>query len=451
MSDVFKKFLKLEAASGIILIMAAVLAMILANSGLASGYQAFLDTPVQVRIAALDINKPLLLWINDGFMAIFFLLVGLEVKREMLEGALSSRVQATFPAIAAVGGMLAPALIYTFFNYSDEAARAGWAIPAATDIAFALGVMALLGKRVPVSLKVFLLALAIMDDLGVIIIIALFYTQQLSLEALAVGILATLTLLWMNRRGEDRIGLYMLVGLVLWVAVLKSGVHATLAGVVVGFMIPLNGKRYASPLKHLEHALHPWSAYLILPLFAFANAGVSLDGIGLSSLLSPVPMGIMLGLFVGKPLGYSPSAGCRSNWALLNCRAGSTSSRFLPSAFCVVSVLPCRCSLHRWRSSMADWITAAIHVSGSWWGPRWRQSSVISPCGCRFPTGKRIKARRGYEKIWVVNDTDESGCLGRQSGGLQAGCSIGELLCLFERCGRQRAHVGRQAGQGQVW
>ena len=302
MSDVIKKFLKLEAASGIILIMAAMLAMSLANSGLAGSYQAFLDTQVQVRIAALDINKPLLLWINDGFMAVFFLLVGLEVKREMLEGALSSRVQATFPAIAAVGGMLAPALIYAFFNYSDEVARAGWAIPAATDIAFALGVMALLGKRVPVSLKVFLLALAIMDDLGVIII-ALFYTQQLSLTALAIGILATLTLLWMNRRGEDRISLYMLVGLVLWVAVLKSGVHATLAGVIVGFMIPLNGKRYASPLKQLEHALHPWSAYLILPLFAFANAGVSLEGIGLSALLSPVPLGIMLGLFIGKPLG----------------------------------------------------------------------------------------------------------------------------------------------------
>ena len=283
--------------------MAAMLAMILANSGLAGSYQAFLDTQVQVRIAALDINKPLLLWINDGFMAVFFLLVGLEVKREMLEGALSSRVQATFPAIAAVGGMLAPALIYAFFNYSDEVARAGWAIPAATDIAFALGVMALLGKRVPVSLKVFLLALAIMDDLGVIIIIALFYTQQLSLTALAIGILATLTLLWMNRRGEDRISLYMLVGLVLWVAVLKSGVHATLAGVIVGFMIPLNGKRYVSPLKQLEHALHPWSAYLILPLFAFANAGVSLEGIGLSALLSPVPLGIMLGLFIGKPLG----------------------------------------------------------------------------------------------------------------------------------------------------
>ncbi|WP_434664254.1 Na+/H+ antiporter NhaA [Aeromonas sp. NJAU223] len=303
MSDVFKRFLKLESASGIILILAALLAIALANSGLAEYYQSFLNTPVQVRIAALDIDKPLLLWINDGFMALFFLLVGLEVKRELMEGALSSRVQATFPAIAAVGGMLAPALIYAFFNYHDEVTRAGWAIPAATDIAFALGVMALLGKRVPTSLKVFLLALAIMDDLGVIIIIALFYTQQLSLGALAVGVLATLTLLWMNRRGEDRIALYMLVGLVLWVAVLKSGVHATLAGVIVGFMIPLSGKRYASPLKHLEHALHPWSAYLILPLFAFANAGVSLDGIGLSSLLSPVPLGIMLGLFVGKPLG----------------------------------------------------------------------------------------------------------------------------------------------------
>ncbi|MFM5819285.1 Na+/H+ antiporter NhaA [Aeromonas sanarellii] len=303
MSDVFKRFLKLESASGIILILAALLAMGLANSALAQHYQSFLNTEVQVRIAALDINKPLLLWINDGFMAIFFLLVGLEVKREMLEGALSSRVQATFPAIAAVGGMLAPALIYSLFNYGDEATRAGWAIPAATDIAFALGVMALLGKRVPTNLKVFLLALAIMDDLGVIIIIALFYTQQLSLTALAIGVVATLTLLWMNRRGEDRIGLYMLVGLVLWVAVLKSGVHATLAGVVVGFMIPLNGKRYASPLKHLEHVLHPWSAFLILPLFAFANAGVSLEGIYLSALLNPLPMGIILGLFVGKPLG----------------------------------------------------------------------------------------------------------------------------------------------------
>ncbi|QFI56041.1 Na+/H+ antiporter NhaA [Aeromonas simiae] len=303
MSEMVKKFLRLESASGIILILSAALAMLLANSSLAGSYQAFLDVPVQIRIAALDINKPLLLWINDGFMAIFFLLVGLEVKREMLEGALSTREQATFPAIAALGGMLAPALVYTLFNYSDEVARAGWAIPAATDIAFALGVMALLGKRVPLSLKVFLLALAIMDDLGVIVIIALFYTSQLSLEALVVSLMAIAVLWWMNRRGVDRISAYILVGVVLWVAVLKSGVHATLAGVIVGFMVPIKGVRHESPLKHLEHALHPWSAYLILPLFAFANAGVSLAGIGLADMLKPVPLGIMLGLFIGKPLG----------------------------------------------------------------------------------------------------------------------------------------------------
>lgn len=303
MSDMVKKFLQLESASGIILILSAALAMLLANTSLAGLYQAFLDTPVQVRIAALDINKPLLLWINDGFMAVFFLLVGLEVKREMLEGALSTREQATFPAIAALGGMLAPAIIYSLFNFGDEVTRAGWAIPAATDIAFALGVMALLGKRVPLSLKVFLLALAIIDDLGVIVIIALFYTSQLSLSALAVSIAAIAVLWWMNRRGVDRISAYILVGIVLWVAVLKSGVHATLAGVVVGFMVPIKGERHESPLKHLEHALHPWCAYLILPLFAFANAGVSLAGIGLSDMLNPLPLGIMLGLFIGKPLG----------------------------------------------------------------------------------------------------------------------------------------------------
>jgi NhaA family Na+:H+ antiporter len=237
MSDVFKRFLKLESASGIILILAALLAIGLANSALAQHYQSFLNTEVQVRIAALDINKPLLLWINDGFMAIFFLLVGLEVKREMLEGALSSRVQATFPAIAAVGGMLAPALIYSFFNYGDEVPC--WLGDSGRNRhrlrSRGHGAAGQAGTDQPQGL---LLALAIMDDLGVIIIIALFYTQQLSLTALAIGVVATLTLLWMNRRGEDRIGLYMLVGLVLWVAVLKSGVHATLAGVIVGFMIP---------------------------------------------------------------------------------------------------------------------------------------------------------------------------------------------------------------------
>ena len=290
MSDVFKRFLKLESASGIILILAALVAIGLANSALAEHYQSFLNTQVQVRIAALDINKPLLLWINDGFMAIFFLLVGLEVKREMLEGALSSRVQATFPAIAAVGGMLAPALIYAFFNYEDEVTRAGWAIPAATDIAFALGVMALLGKRVPTSLKVFLLALAIMDDLGVIIIIALFYTQQLSLTALAVGIVATLTLLWMNRRGEDRIGLYMLVGLVLWVAVLKSGVHATLAGVIVG----------ALALTALPEVLR----HVAVPLQQAAFGQVLLDPEVLRMLLLSLAMILMMLL---RPAGMIPA------------------------------------------------------------------------------------------------------------------------------------------------
>ncbi|MGL5948646.1 MAG: Na+/H+ antiporter NhaA [Aeromonas sp.] len=309
MNDWITKFLKLEAAAGVLLMFTAALALLLANSPLASTYQALLDAPVQVRIAALDINKPLLLWINDGLMAVFFLLVGLEVKRELLEGGLSTRAQASLPIIAALGGMAAPALIYAMFNYHDPIARAGWAIPAATDIAFALGVMALLGPRVPVSLKVFLLALAIMDDLGVIIIIALFYTQQLSLSALGIGAVAALALLWLNRRHTTRTAPYLLIGLVLWVAVLKSGVHATLAGVLVGFAIPLRAPgsasqpATASPLKQLEHALHPWCAYFILPLFAFANAGVPLHGLGFAALSGAVPLGIMLGLFIGKPLG----------------------------------------------------------------------------------------------------------------------------------------------------
>lgn len=305
MTNAIKKFLHLESASGIILILAALLALLLANSPLAHHYLAFLDIDIQIRIGALDLHKPLLLWINDGLMAIFFLLIGLEVKREMIDGALSSREQAIFPAIAAVGGMLAPALIYLIFNHGNPETQSGWAIPAATDIAFALGVMALLGKRVPTSLKVFLLALAIIDDLGVILIIALFYTSQLNLSALAVAAVAVGILFWMNRRGVDRLSWYLLVGTLLWVAVLKSGVHATLAGVIVGFLIPNRGRRYVSPLKHLEHRLHPWSSYLILPLFAFANAGISLAGVSLASLATPVPLGSMLGLFVGKPLGIS--------------------------------------------------------------------------------------------------------------------------------------------------
>ena len=305
MPNPITKFLRLESAGGIILIMMALLAMTLANSPLSGYYQQFLDLDVQLRFGALDIHKPLLLWINDGLMAIFFLVIGLEVKREMIDGALSTRAQATFPAIAALGGMVAPALIYLLFNHGVPETHAGWAIPAATDIAFALGVMALLGNRVPVSLKVFLLALAIIDDLGVIFIIALFYTSELSMMALAVAAAATALLFWMNRRGVDRLSFYMIVGAVLWVAVLKSGVHATLAGVVLGFMIPYKGKRYSSPLKHLEHKLHGWCVYFILPLFAFANAGVSLTGLTLGSLASAVPLGVMLGLCVGKPIGIT--------------------------------------------------------------------------------------------------------------------------------------------------
>lgn len=305
MTTTIKKFFRLESASGILLILAALVALASANSPLAGYYHEFLALDVQVKIGALDLHKPLFLWINDGLMALFFLLIGMEVKREMIDGALSTREQALFPAIAALGGMLAPALIYLLVNQGHPETLNGWAIPAATDIAFALGVMALLGKRVPTSLKVFLLALAIIDDLGVILIIALFYTAELNMMALAVAGGATVLLFWMNRRGVDRLSLYLLIGTVLWVAVLKSGVHATLAGVILGFMIPNQGKRYVSPLKHLEHKLHPWSAYVILPLFAFANAGVSLSGVSLASLASPVPLGIMLGLFIGKPLGIS--------------------------------------------------------------------------------------------------------------------------------------------------
>ncbi|AVJ16198.1 Na+/H+ antiporter NhaA [Serratia rhizosphaerae] len=303
MTNIIRQFLRQEAAGGIILIVAAVIALMMANSPLQGVYQGFLNLPVMVKIASLEIAKPLLLWINDGLMAIFFLVVGLEVKRELMQGSLAGRDKAVFPAIAALGGMLAPALIYLLFNGADDIARQGWAIPAATDIAFALGVMALLGNRVPTSLKVFLLALAIIDDLGVIVIIALFYTHEVSLAALGVAAAAVAVLALMNWRGVSKTSIYMIVGLVLWVAILKSGVHATLAGVIVGFMIPLKVKKGPSPSETLEHEMHPWVAFLILPLFAFANAGVSLEGVSLNGLASLLPMGIAAGLFIGKPLG----------------------------------------------------------------------------------------------------------------------------------------------------
>ncbi|MFA5517077.1 MAG: Na+/H+ antiporter NhaA, partial [Desulfuromonadales bacterium] len=300
-----RDFLKLEAASGILLIGAMVLALICANTMLAEYYDLFLQTRVAVEIGAMTLGKPLLLWINDGLMAIFFLLVGLEVKREILDGELSSWSKIALPAYAAVGGMLAPALIYIGFNRADEIAMQGWAIPAATDIAFALGILALLGKGVPNNLKLFLLTLAILDDLGAIVIIAIFFTNDLSLLSLGLAAAAILTLVVMNLLGVTRLAAYMLVGAFLWICVLKSGVHATLAGVVLAFAIPLRGEdSYGhSPLRELEHNLHPWVGFAILPVFAFANAGVPLIGMSLTNLLEPLTLGIAAGLFIGKQIG----------------------------------------------------------------------------------------------------------------------------------------------------
>jgi NhaA family Na+:H+ antiporter len=294
----------LEAASGLLLIAAAALALIINNSPLSHLYAGLLDVPVVAQVGALQIAKPLLLWINDGLMALFFLLIGLEVKRELLEGHLSKPSQVVLPGAAAIGGMVVPALIYWFLNRDNPAALGGWAIPMATDIAFALGVLALLGKRVPVSLKLFLMTLAIIDDLGAIIVIAIFYSHELSTLSLALAGACLVALIAMNRLGVVKLGPYMVIGLILWVCVLKSGVHATLAGVTLAFCIPLRTHNAeASPLLSLEHALHPWVAFGILPLFAFANAGVSLAGVNLESFTHPVPMGIAAGLLIGKTVG----------------------------------------------------------------------------------------------------------------------------------------------------
>ncbi|WP_122466641.1 Na+/H+ antiporter NhaA [Pseudomonas viridiflava] len=303
MRNTITRFFQLEAAGGLLLIAAAALALIINNSPLSWLYNAFLETPVEARIGALQIAKPLLLWINDGLMALFFLVIGLEVKREVLEGHLSKPSQIVLPGAAAIGGMVVPALIYVALNTGNAEALNGWAIPMATDIAFALGVLALLGKRVPVSLKLFLMTLAIIDDLGAIIVIALVYSGELSQVSLILAAVSIIALIAMNRSGVSRLAPYLLVGLVLWVCVLKSGVHATLAGVVLAFCIPLRTSSKASPLLTLEHGLHPWVAYGILPLFAFANAGVSLAGVTMESFTHPVPLGIAAGLLLGKTLG----------------------------------------------------------------------------------------------------------------------------------------------------
>lgn len=298
------RFLRLESAGGIILMATALLAIIVANTPLVVFYNLLLDTPVEVRIGELQIAKPLLLWINDGLMAIFFFLVGLELKRELLEGELSDPKNILLPGIGAVGGMIFPAIFYLAFNSDDPVAVKGWAIPAATDIAFALGVLTLLGSRVPTSLKIFLTSLAIFDDIGAIVIIALFYTSNISIEALTIAAICVPILFLMNRRGVESKSLYITIGVVVWVSLLKSGVHATLAGVILAFFIPIKSKLgNPSPLKSLEHDLHSVVAFFVLPIFAFANAGISFAGMSADAILHDVPIGVALGLVVGKQVG----------------------------------------------------------------------------------------------------------------------------------------------------
>ena len=303
--NVFNNLFKHEAAGGFILVFAAIVAMIMANTSLNGFYQGFLEIPVSIRFADFEIAKPLILWVNDGLMAVFFFLVGLEIKREILDGNLSSVSQITLPGVAAIAGIAVPALIYAWFNIDDAIAINGWAIPSATDIAFAIGVFTIFGKTLPLSLKLFLLSVAIFDDIGAIIIIALFYSQDLSTTSLAVALTGMVVLFALNRFKVRTQGAYILVGVVVWAAVLKSGVHATLAGFALAWFIPLKLKNEDGHpmLLHLEHKLHNWVGFFVLPLFAFANAGVSLGGISMDTMLNPITLGIAAGLFIGKQLG----------------------------------------------------------------------------------------------------------------------------------------------------
>ena len=303
--NALRDFFKQEAAGGIVLVLASAIAVVAANSPASPLYAMLLETRIEIRIGALEIAKPLLLWINDGLMAVFFFLVGLEIKREFKEGELSTPAQAILPAMAAVGGMAVPALIYVAVNLDQAENLNGWAIPAATDIAFALGVLALLGNRVPLSMKVLLTAIAIYDDLGAIVIIAIFYTEQLSFVSIVLALGALGVLVALNLFRVWNLALYIIIGIMMWVFVLKSGVHATLAGVALALTIPMQARdpNKPSPLKRLEHDLHPWVAFFILPIFGFANAGVSIAGIGLYSFTKPVTLGIAAGLFIGKQIG----------------------------------------------------------------------------------------------------------------------------------------------------
>lgn len=299
-----QEFIKLETSGGVVLMIAAIFAMIIANTPLSANYDLILGTYIKVGIGNFEIAKPAILWINDGLMAIFFFLVGLEIKREVLAGELSSFDKAILPIMAAIGGMAVPGIIFAIINWGTPENLNGWAIPTATDIAFALGILALIGSRAPISLKIFLLAIAIIDDLGAIVIIAIFYTSELSLSALSFSVIGFAAAVALNRMGVQRTAPYLLVGIVMWVFVLKSGVHATLAGVLIAFTIPLKTKNEDEALLYkMEHGLHPWVAFLILPVFAFANAGVNFTGIGIDDLLQPLTLGIAVGLFLGKQIG----------------------------------------------------------------------------------------------------------------------------------------------------
>jgi len=331
-----RRFIASDSAGGVVLGLAALAALAIANSPLAPWYDWFINLPAELRFGgnALVIAKPLLLWVNDLWMAVFFLLVGLEIKRELLAGELASARQALLPAGAALGGMVVPALIYAAINHADPVALNGWAIPTATDIAFALGILLLLGPRVPASLKVFLTAVAIIDDLGAIVVIALFYTDRLSAGMLLAAGVGGLALLALNRARVGKIGPYVIIGLLVWVCVLKSGVHATLAGVLTALAIPLRRKDGSSPLQETEHALQPWVAFAVLPMFAFVNAGVSLEGVALSTLLLPVPLGIALGLLLGKAVGVYGAAWLLVRYTGASYPAGATGRQFF--AVCVL-------------------------------------------------------------------------------------------------------------------
>jgi NhaA family Na+:H+ antiporter len=325
-----RRFIQSESAGGIVLGLAAAAALLIANSPLGAAYDAFVHLRGEVRLGNdwLVLSKPLLLWINDLWMAVFFFLVGLEIKRELLQGELASVRQALLPAGAAVGGMIVPAAIYAALNWGDAVALRGWAVPSATDIAFALGVLMLLGSRVPASLKVFLTAVAILDDLGAIVVIALFYTADLSLPMLVAAGLGALALFALNRRGVMSIGPYVVIGAIVWLCVLKSGVHATLAGVITALAVPLRAPDGTSPLERVEHALHPWVAFMILPMFAFVNAGVALDGVSLATLAEPVPLGIAAGLLAGKAVGVFGASWLLVRLAGAQWPAGATTFQF---------------------------------------------------------------------------------------------------------------------------